>query len=61
MKQKYDLSKVIFVIGGNLSVGEADTETIVPKYKEYGFDLVFHQVDLIEGLDEIEKYIEEQL
>lgn len=57
MKQKYDLSKVIFVIGGNLSVGEASTETIVPKYKEYGFDLVFHQVDLIEGLNEIEEFI----
>ncbi len=57
MKQKYDLSKVIFVIGGNLSVGEAHTETIVPKYKEYGFDLVFHQVDLIDGLNEIEEFI----
>ncbi len=61
MKQKYDLSDVIFVIGGNLSVGEANTEDIVPKYKEYGFDLVFHQVDLIEGLDQIETYIKEQL
>ena len=60
MKQKYDLSNVIFVIGGNLSVGEANTEDIVPKYKEYGFDLVFHQVDLIEGLDKIEQFIKEQ-
>ena len=59
MKQKYDLSDVIFVIGGNLSVGEASTEDIIPKYKEYGFDLVFHQIDLIEGLDEIERYIKE--
>lgn len=59
MKQKYDLSKVIFVIGGNLSVGEAVTDEIIPKYKEYGFDLVFHQVDLIEGLNEIEDYIKE--
>ncbi len=59
MKQKYDLSKVIFIIGGNLSVGEASTEEIIPKYKEYGFDLVFHQVDLIEGLDEIENYVKE--
>ncbi|MCK5110313.1 MAG: methylaspartate mutase subunit S [Arcobacteraceae bacterium] len=57
MKQKYDLSKVIFVIGGNLSVGEAHTDEIVPKYKEYGFDLVFHQVDLIDGLNEIEEFI----
>ncbi len=60
MKQKYDLSNVIFVIGGNLSVGEANTEEIIPKYKEYGFDLVFHQVDLIDGLNEIENYIKEQ-
>ncbi len=60
MKQKYDLSNVTFVIGGNLSVGEADTETIVPKYKEYGFDLVFHQVDLIEGLDEIDAFLKEK-
>jgi len=59
MKQKYDLSKVVFVIGGNLSVGEASTDEIVPKYKEYGFDLVFHQVDLIEGLDEIDAFLRE--
>ena len=60
MKQKYDLSKVIFVIGGNLSVGEANTDEIVPKYKNYGFDLVFHQVDLIDGLNEMELYFKEQ-
>ena len=59
MKQKYDLSNVIFVIGGNLSVGEASTDEIVPKYKEYGFDLVFHQVDLMEGLKTIENFIKE--
>jgi len=60
MKQKYDLSEVIFVIGGNLSVGEANTEQIIPKYKEFGFDLVFHQVDLIDGLDEIDRFIKER-
>ena len=59
MKQKYDLSDVIFVIGGNLSVGEASNEQIVPKYKEYGFDLVFHQVDLIEGLNQIDSFIKD--
>jgi len=57
MKLKYDLSKVIFVIGGNLSVGESDTSEIIPKYKDYGFDLVFHQVDLIEGLDTLEEFV----
>ncbi len=60
MKQKYDLSKVIFVIGGNLSVGESDEKDIVPKYEEYGFNLVFHQIDLQDGLDRLEEYLEEQ-
>ena len=60
MKQKYDLSNVIFIIGGNLSVGEATNEQIVPKYKEYGFDLVFHQVDLLEGLNQIDQFIKDR-
>ncbi len=50
---------VLFAIGGNLSVGEASQEDIVPKYKAYGYDLVFHQVDLNEGLDIIEKTLKE--
>lgn len=58
--QKYktheSLKDVLFVIGGNLSVGEANEELIVPKFKEYGFDFVFHQTDLMEGLDLIEKH-----
>ena len=57
LKDQYDLKDVIFVIGGNLSVGEGDESQIVPKFKEYGFDLVFHQVDLLEGLDTLEEYI----
>jgi methylaspartate mutase sigma subunit len=61
MKQKYDLSGVVFAIGGNLSVGEADTKDIIPMYKEYGFDLVFHQVDLLEGLDTIETYMKDNI
>ena len=61
MKQKYDLSGVVFAIGGNLSVGEADTKDIIPMYKEYGFDLVFHQVDLLEGLNTIETYMKDNL
>ena len=60
MKQQYNLKDVVFVIGGNLSVGEASVDEIVPKYKEYGFDLVFHQVDLIKGLDELELFLKEQ-
>ncbi|MEA3512189.1 MAG: methylaspartate mutase subunit S [Campylobacterota bacterium] len=54
-KQNKKLKDVLFAIGGNLSVGEGNSTTIIPLFKEYGFDLVFHQIDLIEGLDEIEK------
>jgi len=31
-----------------------DPEKLGPKYKNYGFDLVYHQVNLNEALDEIE-------
>ena len=55
LKSRFDLAGVIFAIGGNLSVGEATQEELVPKYKAYGFDLVFHQIDLNEGLDTIEE------
>ncbi|AXH15211.1 methylaspartate mutase subunit S [Malaciobacter mytili] len=58
LKSKYPkLKDVIFMLGGNLAVGEAKTQEIVPKFKNYGFDLVFHQVDLNTGLDELEKYV----
>jgi len=54
------LKDVVFIIGGNLSVGEGDETQIVPKFKEYGFDLVFHQVDLMDGLEQIEKYVKDR-
>jgi len=57
LKDKYKLDDVVFVIGGNLSVGEGDESLIVPKFKEYGFDLVFHQIDLMEGLDRLDKFV----
>lgn len=60
LKSRFDLEGVLFAIGGNLSVGEAKSEEIVPKYKAYGCDLVFHQVDLNEGLDEIERTLKER-
>ena len=60
MKQKHDMGGVVFMIGGNLGVGEMNREEIYPKYRDYGFDLVFHQVDLNEGLDELEKYLRER-
>ena len=61
LKSRFDLEGVLFAIGGNLSVGEASSQTIVPKYKAYGYDLVFHQVDLNEGLNQIEKALKERL
>jgi len=55
LKRKYRFRKeVLFVIGGNLGVGEMDPETLGPKFRKYGFDLVYHQVDLNEALDEVE-------
>ena len=60
LKQQYDLRDIVFVIGGNLSVGESNTEEIVPKYKDFGFDLVFHQVDLLEGLDTLESFVKDK-
>jgi len=58
LRAEYELRDVVFMIGGNLSVGEAtNIEEIVPKYKSYGFDLVFHQVDLNVGLDKLEEFI----
>ncbi len=61
LKSKYKtLDNLVMMIGGNLVVGTADAETIVPKYKNYGFDLVFHQVDLNTGLDTLEEYLKER-
>lgn len=60
LKSSYDLKDEIFVIGGNLGVGEMNRDELVPKYKNYGFDLVFHQIDLNVGLDELELYIKER-
>ncbi len=62
LKSKYGnlLDNVIFMIGGNLVVGTGSADDIVPRFKNYGFDLVFHQVDLNTGLDELEKFMEER-
>jgi methylaspartate mutase sigma subunit len=61
LRSKYkNLDNLVMVIGGNLVVGTADADTIVPKYKKYGFDLVFHQVDLNTGLDELQEYLKER-
>jgi len=61
LMSEYDLKDVVFMLGGNLSVGEANVDEIVPKYKAYGFDLVFHQIDLNTGLDALEQFMKEKV
>ena len=58
LKSQYDFKDVTFMIGGNLGVGEMDSEALIPKFQGYGFDLVFHQVDLNEGIDQLEAFLE---
>ncbi len=61
LKSKYvNLDDVITMIGGNLVVGSGDTEDIVSRYRNYGFDLVCHQVDINTGLDRLEGLLEER-
>ncbi|MFT5577734.1 MAG: methylaspartate mutase sigma subunit [Paraglaciecola psychrophila] len=59
LKQKYkQLDDLVMMIGGNLVVGSGNAKDIVPRYKNYGFDLVCHQVDLNTGLDSLEAFLE---
>lgn len=59
LKSKYkNLDDVIMMIGGNLVVGSGNTEDIVARYKNYGFDLVCHQVDLNTGLELLQELVE---
>ena len=52
LKSRYrNLDDLVMMIGGNLVVGSGNTTDIVARYKNYGFDLVCHQVDLNTGLD----------
>ena len=60
LKSQYDFNDVAFMIGGNLGVGEMDENELVPRFQNYGFDLVFHQTDLNEGLDQLEAFLEEK-
>ncbi|MCP4597434.1 methylaspartate mutase subunit S [Neptuniibacter sp.] len=61
LKAKYKgLDDLILMIGGNLAVGRGDPEEIERKYKNYGFDLVCHQIDLNTGLDWLEEFIEKR-
>ena len=61
LKAKYkNLDNLIMMIGGNLVVGTGSAEDIVPRYKNYGFDIVCHQVDLNTGLDLLETFIKDR-
>ena len=60
LKSQYDFNNVAFMIGGNLGVGEMDEIELVPRFQNYGFDLVFHQTDLNEGLDQLEAFLQTQ-
>jgi methylaspartate mutase sigma subunit len=55
-----NLDDLIMMIGGNLTVGSGNTDDIVTRYKNYGFDLVCHQIDLNTGLDALEAFINER-
>ncbi len=58
LKTRYrNLKDVILMIGGNLVVGTANAEDLIPRFKGYGFDLVCHQVNLNTGLDMLETFI----
>ena len=59
LKAKYSsLDDIIMMIGGNLTVGSGNTDDIIARYKNYGFDLVCHQMDLNTGLDMLEELLE---
>ena len=62
LRQEYEeaLKDLVFVIGGNLAVGEAKQRDLIPKFQSYGFDLVYHQSDLNSSLDEIEAFLKER-
>ena len=60
IKKQHNFSDVVFMIGGNLGVGEMNADELDSKYKAYGFDLVFHQVDLNIGLDTLETFLKER-
>ncbi|WP_353662342.1 methylaspartate mutase subunit S [Hydrogenimonas sp. SS33] len=62
LRQNYRFRKdPLFVIGGNLAVGEVKEEEIVPKFKNFGFDLVYHQKDINASLDEVQARLKERV
>ena len=61
LRSRYkNLDELVMMIGGNLVVGSGNTEDIVARYRNYGFDLVCHQVDLNTGLDMLAELLQER-
>ncbi|MCP4494524.1 MAG: methylaspartate mutase subunit S [Gammaproteobacteria bacterium] len=61
LRAKYKtLDNLVMMIGGNLVVGSGNTEDIIARYKNYGFDLVCHQMDLNSGLDLLGTFLAER-
>lgn len=61
LRSRYkNLDDLVMMIGGNLVVGSGNTEDIVARYRNYGFDLVCHQVDLNTGLDMLAQLLQER-
>ncbi len=61
LKAKYNnLDDLIMMIGGNLIVGSGDSDDIIKRYKNYGFDIVCHQMDLNTGLDMLEDLLKQR-
>jgi len=62
LKAQYKtLDDLIMMIGGNLVVGSGNSDDIEARYKNYGFDLVCHQVDLNTGLDLLQQLLKERV
>lgn len=61
LRSRYkNLDDLVMMIGGNLVVGSGNTEDIVARYRNYGFDLVCHQIDLNTGLDMLAELLQER-
>ena len=61
LKSRYrNLDDLVMMIGGNLVVGSGNAGDIVSRYKNYGFDIVCHQVDLNTGLDMLAELLRER-
>ena len=58
--QYTNLDDLIMMIGGNLVVGSGNGEDIAARYRNYGFDIACHQVDLNTGLDMLAALLRER-